>query len=72
MLFRSSDVTYYSLDEFDVADLILRNLDNDQAGFSLSSISNNLSEDENIANFTVRLDIEPNQDVFLWKDQFLG
>ena len=61
----SSDVTYDSLDEFDVADLIFRNLDNDQAGFSLSSISNNLSEDENIANFTVRLDIEPNQDVFL-------
>ena len=61
----SLDVTYDSLDEFDVADLIFRNLDNDQAGFSLSSISNNLSEDENIANFTVRLDIEPNQDVFL-------
>ena len=61
----SSDIVYDSLDEFDVADLIFRNLDNDQAGFSLGSISNNLSEDENIANFFVRLDIEPNQDVYL-------
>ena len=38
----SADVTYDLLDEFDVADLIFRNLDNDQAGFSLGSISNNL------------------------------
>ena len=61
----SADVTYDLLDEFDVADLIFRNLDNDQAGFSLGSISNNLSEDQNIASFFVRLDIEPNQDVYL-------
>ena len=31
----SSDIVYDSLDEFDVADLIFRNLDKDQAGFSL-------------------------------------
>ena len=61
----SVDLVYDSLDEFDVADLIFRNLDNDIAGFSLGAISNNLSENENIGSFTVVLDIEPNSDVFL-------
>ena len=61
----SSDLVYDALDEFDVADLIFRNLDNDQAGFSVSNISNNLSEDENIGTFTVVLDIAPNFDVSL-------
>ena len=61
----STDVVYDALREFDVADLIFRNLDNDMAGFSLGAISNNLSENENLGSFTVVLDIEPNSDVFL-------
>ena len=61
----SADAVYDTLDEFDVADLIFRNLDNDQPGFSIGAISNNLSENENIGSFTVVLDIEPNSDVFL-------
>ena len=61
----SADAVYDTLDEFDVADLIFRNLDNDQPGFSIGAISNNLSENENIGSFTVVLDIEPNNDVFL-------
>lgn len=61
----SLDVVYDALDEFDVADLIFRNLDNDQAGFIVSAISNNLSENGNLGNFSVVLDIEPNFDVFI-------
>ena len=61
----STDGVYDALREFDVADLIFRNLDNDMPGFSLGAISNNLSENENIGSFTVVLDIEPNSDVFL-------
>ena len=61
----SADGVYDALEEFDVADLIIRNLDNDQAGFSVGAISNNLSENENIASFTVVLDIQPNSDVFM-------
>lgn len=61
----SVDVVYDALDEFDVADLIFRNLDNDQAGFSVGAISNNLSENENLGSFTVVLDIEPNGDVLM-------
>ena len=61
----SADGVYDALNEFDVADLTFRNLDNDQVGFSLGAISNNLSENENIGSFTVVLDIEPNSDVFL-------
>ena len=61
----SADVVYDSLDEFDVADLIFRNLDNDQAGFSVGNISNNLSENENLGSFSVVLDIKPNSDVFM-------
>ena len=61
----STDGVYDALREFDVADLIFRNLDNDIPGFSLGAISNNLSENENIGSFTVVLDIEPNSDVFL-------
>tara|TARA_B100001173_G_C16030679_1_gene566687 strand:- start:280 stop:6750 length:6471 start_codon:yes stop_codon:yes gene_type:complete len=61
----STDGTYDALDASDIADLNFRNLDNDQAGFSVGAISNNLSENENIASFTVVLDIKPNTDVFL-------
>jgi hypothetical protein len=61
----SADVVYDSLDEFDVADLIFRNLDNDQAGFSVGNISNNLSENENLGSFNVVLDIKPNSDVLM-------
>jgi gliding motility-associated-like protein len=60
----SSDGVYDALQAFDIADLIFRNLDNDQPGFSISPISNNLSENENIGSFTVVLSIEPNSDVF--------
>lgn len=61
----SADAVYDALDAFDIADLIFKNLDNDQPGFSIGSISNHLSEDENIATFSVVLDIKPNSDVFL-------
>ena len=61
----SADMVYDNLEEFDIADLIFRNLDNDQPGFSVGAISNNLSENENIASFTVVLDIKPNSDVFM-------
>ncbi len=61
----SADPSYDGLEDFDIADLIFKNTDNDQAGFSLGPISNNLSEPENSANFSVVLDIEPNVDVYL-------
>ena len=61
----STDGVYDALDASDIADLNFRNLDNDQPGFSVGALSNNLSENENIASFTVVLDIEPNSDVFL-------
>lgn len=60
----SADGNYDALTEFDIADLTFSNLDNDIPGFSLGAISNNLSENENIASFSVVLDIEPNSDVF--------
>ena len=50
--------------EFDIADLNFRNLDNDQPGFSVGAISNNLSENENLASFSVVLDVKPNDNVF--------
>ena len=53
-----------ALTEFDIADLNFRNLDNDQPGFSVGAISNNLSENENLASFSVVLDIKPNDNVF--------
>ncbi|MEC7173333.1 MAG: gliding motility-associated C-terminal domain-containing protein [Bacteroidota bacterium] len=61
----SADLVYDNLEEFDIADLIFRNLDNDQPGFSVGAISNNLSENQNIGSFTIVLDIKPNSDVFM-------
>ena len=61
----SADPSYDGLEDFDIADLVFKNTDNDQAGFSLGPISNNLSEPDNSANFSVVLDIEPNVDVYL-------
>ena len=60
----STDGVYDALDASDVADLNFRNLDNDQPGFSVGAISNNLSENENLASFSVVLDIKPNDNVF--------
>lgn len=61
----SADPSYDGLEDFDIADLVFKNTDNDQAGFSLGPISNNLSEPDNSANFSVVLDIKPNVDVYL-------
>ena len=61
----SADAVYDALSEFDVADLIFRNLDNDNPGYSVGPVSNNLTEFENLAHFDVVLDIRPNGSVYL-------
>ncbi|MCP4750803.1 MAG: DUF1566 domain-containing protein, partial [Proteobacteria bacterium] len=45
------------------ADVTATNTDDDFAGFTVSSISNNTAEDETTATFTVRLTSEPTADV---------
>jgi hypothetical protein len=58
----SADIDYNELDPNDVS---LINTDNDSAGITVSSISGNTSEDEQIATFTVVLNSEPTANVII-------
>jgi len=59
----STDPSYDNLVAEDVADVAFVNLDNDNAGITVSSISNNLSESGRSAFFDVVLESRPNTDV---------
>ncbi len=56
---QSLDTPYDDLEDIDVADVAFQNLDNDNAGYSLTPISNNLLEGGNSAYFTIVLDASP-------------
>jgi len=60
---QSADAPYDGLEASDVADVAFQNLDNDNAGFSLTPISNNLLEQGNNAHFSVVLDAAPSGSV---------
>lgn len=47
----------------DPADVIVTNVDNDSAGFTVGAISGNTGEDESTATFTVKLTSQPTADV---------
>tara|TARA_S200000501_G_scaffold362540_1_gene392149 strand:+ start:3959 stop:10339 length:6381 start_codon:yes stop_codon:yes gene_type:complete len=56
---QSLDTPYDDLEDIDVADVSFQNLDNDNAGYSLTPISNNLQEEGNSSYFTIVLDAAP-------------
>ena len=56
---QSLDTPYDDLEDIDVADVSFQNLDNDNAGYSLTPISNNLLEEGNSSYFTIVLDAAP-------------
>lgn len=56
---QSLDTPYDDLEDTDVANVAFQNLDNDNAGYSLTPISNNLLEEGNSAYFSIVLDAAP-------------
>ncbi len=62
---RSSDPAYDNLNASDVADVDFVNIDDDNPGFSVGPISNDLNETGNQANFFVVLNSRPNTPVQL-------
>ena len=62
---QSADPGYDNLNASDVADVDFSNLDNDNPGFLVGPISNNLEEAGNQANFFVVLSSRPNAPVLL-------
>ncbi len=60
---QSADLPYDGLEADDVADVAFQNLDNDNAGYSLTPVSNNLEEQGNSAFFTVVLEAAPASNV---------
>ena len=62
---QSADPAYNNLNATDVADVDFINLDNDNAGFIVGPISNDLEEAGNQANFFVVLSSRPNTPVVL-------
>ena len=62
---QSTDPAYDNLDASDVADLDFINIDNDNPGFLVGPISNDLEEAGNQANFFIVLVSRPNSQVLL-------
>ena len=62
---QSTDPAYDNLDANDVADVDFVNIDNDNPGFLVGPISNDLEEAGNQANFFLVLDSRPNSQVLL-------
>lgn len=56
---QSADISYDGLEASDVADVAFKNLDNDNAGFTLTPVSNNLVEEGNSTFFDVVLTAAP-------------